>query len=124
MTIPKVVLHLVGRNTSHHYPKHHSSKTSRKMYACSLQAFTKVFELLVFETNMRLSSKGTYRRDSKGKVKKELEQKRVQMIVDNKLAIHTNARLELEKMKVELKILLFSIVNNQELLPSIEVKLN
>jgi hypothetical protein len=27
-------------------------------------------------------------------------------------------------MKVELKILLFSIVNNQELLPSIEVKLN
>jgi hypothetical protein len=36
-------------------------------------------------------------------------------MVDNKLAIHTNARLELERMKAKLKILLSSIVNNQEL---------
>jgi hypothetical protein len=75
MTIPKVVLGLVGRNTSHHYPKHHSSKPSRKMYAFSLQAFAKVFEFLVFETNMHLSFKGTYRRDSKGKVKKDLSKR-------------------------------------------------
>jgi len=47
MTMPKVVLGLVGRNTSHHYTKRHSSKPLGKMYACSLQAFTKVFELLV-----------------------------------------------------------------------------
>jgi hypothetical protein len=46
------------------------------------------------------------------------------MMVDDKLAIHTNTRLELEKMKAELKILLSSIVNNQQLLPSTEVKLN
>jgi hypothetical protein len=56
--------------------------------------------------------KGHIEEIQKEKVKKELEQKRVQMMVDNKLAIHTNARLELEKMKVEFKILLSSIVNN------------
>lgn len=36
-------------------------------------------------------------------------------MVDDKLAIHANARLELERMKAKLKILLSSIVNNQEL---------
>ncbi len=46
------------------------------------------------------------------------------MMVDDKLAIHTNARLQLEKMNAKLKILWFWIVNNQELLLSIEVKLN
>jgi hypothetical protein len=70
------------------------------------------------------SLKGHIEDIQKEKVKKELEQKRVQMVVDNKLAIHTDAILELEKMKVELKILLSSIVNNQELLLSTELKLN
>jgi len=56
--------------------------------------------------------KGHIENIQKEKVKKELEQKKVQMMVDNKLAMHINARLELEKLKVELKILLSSIVNN------------
>ncbi len=73
---------------------------------------------------MHSSLKGHIEDIQKEKVKKELEQKRVQMVVDNKLAIHTDAILELEKMKVELKILLSSIVNNQELLLSTELKLN
>jgi hypothetical protein len=62
---------------------------------------------------MHSSSKRTYRRDSKGKGKEGTWAKKSSNDGrQHKLAIHTNARLELEKMKVEFKILLSSIVNN------------